>query len=101
LNRQVSTFKVDFRPIKHLMFTGIYTLQRSTSMIGEYSGRHSYMGGLLVNGWGRKETNDNSYTQVDNTLTYDNAAGKLKYVITAGNSYNYENIQTQVTANSD
>ena len=101
LNRQISSFGIEIRPIKNLVFSGTYTLQRSTVLIGEYSAKDAYMGGLLVNGWARKETDDESYTQIDNTLTYNGIANKLKYAITVGNSYNYQNYQTQITANSD
>ena len=101
LNRQFTSFGIEIRPIKNLVFSGIYTIQRSTTLIGEYSDRTAYFGGLLVNGWGRKETDDENYVQVDNTLTYNGTAGKLKYALTAGNSYNYQNYQTQITANSD
>ena len=101
LSQQVANFRAELRPFKHLTLSGTYTLQKSTDMIGEYSGRNSYFGGLLVNGWARKANADVSYSQFDAAITYTNAFKKLKYVITAGNSYNYDNIQTQVTANSD
>ena len=101
LNRHVANIRMEIMRIKHVTLSGTYTLQKSSELIGEYSGRHSYFGGQLVNGWGRRETDEDSYQQFDAALTYTGESGRLKYVVTAGNSYNYENIQSQVTANSD
>lgn len=101
LSQQLANFRAEIRPFKNLSISGTYTEQRSTDMTGEYSKRDSYLGGALVNGWARKSTTDVNYTQFDAAITYTNALDKLKYVITAGNSYNYDNIQSQVAANTN
>lgn len=101
LNLQVANVRAELRPINHLSISVSYTRQRSTEVFGEYSDRTAFMGGAQVNGWARKQTNDDAYSQFDGAITYSGASNKLKYVITAGNSYNYENKQSQTTANSD
>jgi TonB-linked SusC/RagA family outer membrane protein len=101
LDRQLVNFRAEIRPIKHITLSGTYTLQRATDLVGEYSHRNSYMGGLLVNGWARKQTNAESNSQFDGAITYTGGAKKIKYVVTAGNSYNYQNYQSQIGANSD
>ena len=101
LNSQLSNIKVDFEPIKNLVFSATYALQRESVLLGDYSARTAYFQGALVNGWGRRETDDETYNQFDGTVSYTGALKKLHYVVTAGLSYNYQNLQSQVAANSD
>lgn len=100
-NRQVSTIRGEYQVIDNLVVSSIYTLQRSSELIGEYSARDALWGGSLVNGWARRATVDNTYQQFDGTIAYFGEAGELGYTITGGYSGNIENIQEAVAANTD
>ena len=101
LNQQVMNIGTDLRILDNLVFSGSYTLQRSSSLIGEYSERDALWGGALVNGWARRATTENKYQQFDATLTYSGKAGDLSYKAIVGQSWNNENIQSAVVANTD
>ncbi|MHA7831669.1 MAG: SusC/RagA family TonB-linked outer membrane protein [Flagellimonas sp.] len=101
LNQHVVTFGADYRVMENLVLSGIYTQQRTSELIGEYSTRDAFFGGGLVNGWARRATVDNTYNQFDWTLTYNDELGDLDYRVTLGQSFNNENIQSAVVSNTD
>ena len=101
LNRQVSNIQADFQVMNNLVLSASYTQQRSSELIGEYSAKDALWGGALVNGWARRATIDNSYQQFDGTITYSGEVNNLFYTITAGQSWNFENIQQAVVSNTD
>ncbi len=101
LNQQLANFKADFKPAKRFLLSASYTLQRTSELLGDYSSRNAFFGGMLVNGWARRETMDDTYHQFDGSITYNGEAGKLSYVLIAGQSYNYQNIQGHAAANTD
>ena len=101
LNQSVYTFGADYRILPNLVLSGIYTQQRTSELIGEYSERDALFGGGLVNGWARRATVDRDYRQMDWTLAYNDNFGDLNYAITLGQSYNYDNFQSAVASNTD
>lgn len=101
LNQSVFTFGADYRILPNLVLSGIYTKQRTSELVGEYSTRNALFGGGLVNGWARRATVDRDYRQMDWTLAYNDNFGDLNYAITLGQSYNYDNFQSAVASNTD